>query len=182
MQRSGKENFYKDFFSSFMAGKRNKTDFYGKEEQEILSDNVVIDRIIDENFVINYYDSLIPNYDLYNSVIKEYSTSINGDRIIPYYDKSILNEDGIELLEKHMVTNVYSIDLDIQRVPNEYIYLFDKCIISRYKVLRNLSILKSKFGYIDENMILTSVVHNSYIDRETFDYIKDEIMKGRLVK
>ena len=55
---------------------------------------------------------------------------------------------------------------------NPYAYLFNTTIISRYKVLRNLSILKDKYGYLNSDMVLTSLVRNSYIDKKTFNTIK----------
>ncbi len=182
MQRCGKEEFYKNFFSGFMAGRRNKTDFYDESDKEKLRDYRVIEQIIDENFVTNYYDQLIPHYDEYNEDIREYSSSSQGDVVIPYFDEGILRDEIVQRLDSFVPNDAYLVDVDVKRLPNEFTYVFDKCIISRYKVLRNLSILKSKHGYLDNNMLLTAIVRNSYIDRDTFDFIKDAITKGSFVK
>ena len=165
-----------------MAGKRNKSDFYQKEDKEYLKDSKVIEKIIDDSFVTNYYDALIPNYDAYNDCIKEYLSSLNSDTVNPYFDDGILNDEGVNELEKHMIYDTYLVDNDMKKIPNQYVYLFDKCIISRYKVLRNLSILKNKYGYLNNDMILTAVVRNSFIDKDTFELIKDEIQKGSYIK
>ena len=165
MQKSSKEEFFKDYFISTMN-----------------ADIKVIDKIIDDSFVINYYDALIPNYDTYNEVIKKYLNSSKGDRVIPYYDSSILNDELVKDLEEHMIHNIYAITDEIANKPNNYVYLFDKCVISRYKVLRNLSILKREYGYLDNNMVITAIVRNSFINKDEFDYIKDDILKGRLMQ
>ena len=165
MQNSSKEEFFRDYFVSTMN-----------------ADIKVIDKIIDDSFVINYYDALIPNYDTYNEVIKKYLNSSKGDRVIPYYDSSILNDELVKDLEEHMIHNIYAITDEIANKPNNYVYLFDKCVISRYKVLRNLSILKREYGYLDNNMVITAIVRNSFINKDEFDYIKDDILKGRLMQ
>ena len=182
MQRSSKEEFYQDFFSSYKAGKRNKTDFYSRDDEIIIDNKEAMEKLIDDNFVTNYYDVLIPNYDLYDEVIREYNLSPKGDLVDPYYDQSILDFDVLSRLESNMAIDVYSTDGEIRKVNNPYVYLFDKNIISRYKVLRNLSILYNKYGYINDDMILTSVVRGSYIDRNTFDMIKKRIGNEGLVK
>lgn len=182
MQRSSKEEFYSDFFSSFKAGQRNKTDFYTEDDKKTLGNSDAIERIIDENFVSNYYDTLIPGYDIYLNVIKEYNNSLNGDIVVPYYDESILNDEAIQRLEEHLAIDIYSSDGEIRKVNNPYVYVFDKTIISRYKVLRNLSILKHKYGYLNDDMVLTAVIYNSYINEDTFNLIKESIRKNGEVK
>lgn len=168
MQRSGKLSFYQDFFSSSKAGRRNKQDFYDTNDLITFKDSSTMEKLIDDSFVTNYYDALIPNYDIYDEVIKEYNLSPRGDIVIPYFDNEIINDEEVNKLES--------------MGNNPYAYLFNTTIISRYKVLRNLTILKDKYGYLNNDMVLTSLVRNSYIDKKTFDIIKDSIMKEGLVK
>jgi len=182
MQRSGKDEFYGEFFSKIKAGKRNRIDFYNDEDCEYINDTTKIERLIADNFVINYYDTLIPNYDFYSDTIKEYKISEKGDIVNPYYDKRIIDDELVSKLEETMPIDIYSIDGEIKKVYNPYVYGFDKTIISRYKVLRNLSILKHKYGYINEDMLLTAIVYNSYIDKDTFDMISERIKKEGIVK
>ena len=182
MQRSSKEEFYQDFFSSFMAGMRNKTDFYTADDEIIIKDRESFEKLVADNFVTNYYDALIPNYDIYDEVIREYNASIKGDIVIPYYDESIIEDDSISRLEENVAIDIYSTDGAIRKVGNPYVYIFGRNIISRYKVLRNLSILKHKYGYLNDDMIMTSVVRNSYISKDIFDEIKNSIVSERLVK
>jgi len=182
MQRSSKEEFYQDFFSSYKAGKRNKTDFYSRDDEIIIDNKEAMEKLIDDNFVTNYYDVLIPNFDNYDEVIREYNSSPKGDLINPYFDNNILNLEVLSRLEENVAIDVYSTDGNIRKVNNPYVYLFNNIIISRYKVLRNLSILYSKYGYINDDMILTSVVRGSYINRDTFEMIKNRIRNEGLVK
>jgi hypothetical protein len=182
MQRSSKEEFYQDFFSSYMAGNRNKTDFYSLDDEIIIKDRESFEKLIANSFVTNYYDALIPNYDIYDEVIKEYNSSPKGDVIIPYYDETIINDSSLEKLESHVAMDIYSTDGEVRKVGNPYVYLFGNNIISRYKVLRNLSILKHKYGYLNEDMILTSIVRNSYISKDIFNDIKNSIVSEGLVK
>ena len=182
MQRSSKEEFYQDFFSSAVAGKRNKADFYDDNDLELLDNSSKLDELIDENFVTNYYDALIPNYGIYEETIKEYSSSPRGDIVEPFYDKNILSDEILAKLERHVAVDIYSTDGEIRKVNNPYVYVFDRTIISRYKVLRNLSILKNKFGYLNDDMLLTAIVHNSYINMDTFKLIEEMLGKDGLVK
>ena len=182
MQRSGKEAFYQEFFSSFRAGTRNKTDFYDNNDLRIIKDKDEFERMISNNFVTNYYDALIPNYDVYDEVIREYNSSQKGDIVIPYFDSNILNDEKLNKLEDCMAKDIFAIDDKVNKIDNLYVYLFDKTIISRYKVLRNLSILKNKYGYLNDDMILTSVVRGSYINKDTFDIINDKIKNEGLVR
>ena len=178
MQRSGKDAFYQDFFSSSKAGRRNKTDFYDDKDLDTINNREEFDQMVATNFVVNYYDTLIDNYDVYDEVIRDYISSQRGDIIVPYFDSSIINDNALENLERYMVVDVYGIE---EKVNNPYVYLFDRTIISRYKVLRNLSILKGKYGYLNDDMILTSVVRGSFINKATFDEIKERIKSEVLV-
>lgn len=179
MQRSGKEEFYKDFFSSFKAGNRNRVD---EDTPSEISNSETMERLIDDNFVINYFDALIPNYDIYSSVIRNYKQSEKGDIVNPYYDERVLNDDMVSKLEEHVAIDIYSDSDEIRKVQNSYVYNFDTNIISRYKVLRNLSILKHQYGYLNTDMILTSVVYNSYITKDTFDKISASIKEDVIVR
>ena len=181
MLRSGKEEFYQNFFSSYRAGTRNKSELYTNDELMTIKDKESLDKLIDDNFVTNYYDALIPNYDIYDEAIREYSLSPKGDVVIPYFDKTIVEDDSLAKLEECVAIDVYSTDGEVRKVHNPYVYLFGTNIISRYKVLRNLSILKNKYGYLNDDMILTSVVRGSYIDKDTFEDIKMRIKSEGLV-
>ena len=62
-----------------------------------------------------------------------------------------------------------------KEVKNEYVYMFGDRIISRYKVLHNASILKGIYGYLDEDMLLTSIVKNSYLNEEALKNIQASV-------
>ena len=44
------------------------------------------------------------------------------------------------------------------------------------------TILRDKYGYLDENMLLTSVVRNSFLNEETFKHIKDSVKERSKIK
>ena len=181
MQRSSKEEFYADFFSGMKAGRRNKTDV-DLEGTTLTENNETFERMVANNFVTYYYDALIPDYDTYSEVIRDYKDSEVGDIVNPYYDKDILNDELVQSLEKRMAIDIYNTDGEIRKVYNPYVYVFDTNIISRLKVLRNLSILKHKYGYLNEDMILTATVYNSYINKDVFDLIRKTIREGMISK
>ena len=174
----GREEFFQSFFSENMAGMHNQDDFFNEEDRINLKTPSKIERIIDDNFVTNYYDTLIYNYDEYDTVISEFSLGEKSDLIGPYYDNGILNDPLVIDLEDKRVNDYLTVGDEKKYVKNEYVYMFGDTIISRYKVLRNLSILKNKYGYLNEDMVLTAIVRNSYIGKMAFTKIKDDIMKG----
>ena len=71
---------------------------------------------------------------------------------------------------------------DTVELKNEFVYKFGDKLISRYKVLHNATILRDKYGYLDENMLLTSVVRNSFLNEETFKHIKDSVKERSKIK
>ncbi len=180
MQRSSKEEFYQDFFSGIKAGQRNRKDFYTDEDLRTIANSEELEKRMDNGFVSNYYDILIPSYDIYSEVIKDYLSSEKGDIIIPYYDESVLDNEIVANLEEHVAPELYTIDGELRTIENPYAYVFDKCIISRLKVLRNLSILKQKYGYLNEEMVLTAAVYNSFLSKEDFQKVESSIKGGAM--
>ena len=65
-------------------------------------------------------------------------------------------------------------DEEVERM-NEFVYMFDDRIISRYKVLHNATILRKRYGYLDQEMLMTSIVRNSFLTEEEFENIKDTV-------
>ena len=173
MQNSSKAEFYQMFFSDKRAGMRSKDAFNSQEDKKIIGNAREMKRIIDETFANRFYSSLITNYDTYEKVLKDYYSSEKSDDVKPYFYNTILENELVNRLEEHR-----SIDIDNNNT-NQYTYVFADTIISRYKVLRNLNILMYKFGYINEDMILTSIAYNSYFSKNVFDEILDCIRKGR---
>lgn len=174
MQNSSKEEFYQMFFSDKRAGMRSKEAFDSTEDRKIIGNAREMKRIIDDNFANRFYSSLINKYDTYESVLKEFYLSEYSDDVSPYYKDSILEDELVNNLEEYR-----SVNSEDENEVNPYTYVFGDTIISRYKVLRNLTILKYKFGYINEDMILSSIAYNSYFSKEVFDEIRDCIRKGR---
>ena len=176
---NGREEFLNSFFSMYRAGEHSSyEDFYTKGDQENLKNSKKIEEIVDDNFVINYYDALIDKYDEYSEEISEYNYLAKGNSIRPYFSEEILNDEVASRLREYEVYDELLVEGARQARLNEYVYMFDDILISRYKVLRNLSILKDLYGYINEDMLLTAIVNNSYLSKEQFDSIKEKIMKG----
>lgn len=179
MQRCGKEAFYGDFFSEKRAGTRSTED-YDDSEKKLMSSTTEMDKLINDSFANNHYSLSIDKYNIYKEAIREFKESPHGDVVIPYFDDSILEEELVQKLEVFNISDEYVVNGEKKEYHNPYVYVFGQTIISRYKVLRNLTILKKQFGDIDENMLLTAIVDNSYIDIDTFETIRESIRKGGL--
>lgn len=179
MLNSGKEEFFQSFFSTLRSGEHsNDDDFYTRKDIENLKNNEKIEEIIDDNFITNYLDVLISGYDEYNEIIKEYNFSSKGEELNPYFDENILNDEpALRLNEFSVIDEIVSSGV-AKTYLNEYVYMFGDTLISRYKVLRNLSILKGIYGYLNDDMLLTAIFRNAYVSKEQFDNIKEKIMKG----
>jgi len=147
-----------------------------------INNHSTMEELIANNFVTNYYDTLIPNYDIYVETIRDYQNSVKGDIMIPYFDLGIMEDELVKKLESFMALDIYNSDEEIKKSFNPYVYAFDSNLISRYKVLRNLSILRNKYGYLNDDMVLTSVVYNSYLSEEAFNLIKESIRKDEIIK
>ena len=87
----------------------------------------------------------------------------------------VISIDTINTSVIDTVKDLIEEDNRTKEVKNEYVYLFGNTIISRYKVLHNASILKCIHGYLDEEMLLTSIVNNSYLNEGTFKNIEASI-------
>ena len=176
LQNLGYENFYNGFFSALKAGQSN-TSFITNEERKVLTDKSKLDDLIMDSFTKEWYSDLIENFDTYDNVIDMYKEELKDSE---YFDKNILNDDLIKELEnKNAVYDLIEENGQLVNVKNDYTYLFGGRIISRYKVLRNASILKKVYKELDQEMLLTAIVRNSFIDNDTFQLIKAQIMDTR---
>ena len=59
--------------------------------------------------------------------------------------------------------------------------MFGDRIISRYKVLHNASILKEEYGTLTEDMLMTAIVRNSFLDEKTYKRIENCVWKRGMV-
>ena len=178
IQNSSREEFYQLFFSSKKAGSKSSIDLIDDIDKGITYDNNRMNSFINDNFIVDY-SSLIDNYNVYTDIISKYNESSDRE-IEPYYDESLLDEDLVCQLED-FVSNDDDFSSGRKKVIlNKYVYVFGNIIVSRYKVLRNLTALKKQFGYIDYNMLLTSIVYNSYFNKDIFEEIRDSIRKDEL--
>lgn len=171
----GHEKFYNAFFSPNKAG-QCYPEFLQRLDSLVDEDN--IDEFISKNFITEWYSEFIPGFTEYDNYIDEYSLEEKGSDFTKesYFDDNILNDEFIKELEKkYCVNDIYIEDGKTVDVKNDYVYLIGGTMISRYKVLRNASILKGIYGKLNEDMLLTSIVRNSYFDEVTFDKIKDSI-------
>ena len=134
-----------------------------------------MDNFVSDHFVTDWYPDFISDYDEYDSIISEYidsgkSTKFNEDE---YFDEAIL-EDALE--EKNSVYEEITINDEVVERKNEFVYLFGDRIISRYKVLHNASILKGLYGKLNREMLMTSIVRNSFLDMDSFQLIQEQVM------
>jgi hypothetical protein len=100
-----------------------------------------------------------------------------------YIDNSILNDPLIQDLDKNnMVEDIITHGDQVVARKNQYVYMFGNRIISRYKVLHNASILKSIYGSLNKEILMTSIVRNSFLDEESFNTIYRDVMGRGMVK
>ena len=64
-------------------------------------------------------------------------------------------------------------------IKNEYLYKFGDILISRYKVLSNASILKDIYKVLDNDMLLTCICKDSFLEKDDIEQIKQSFGKGR---
>lgn len=179
IQRSSKEEFYQCFFSKKKAGTRATSGLMSIDDEMIVSSSESMNDLIKDNFIVDY-TPLINRYDVYKQTLDEFYNSEKSDDFDKYYDESILSDVVLESIERFKVKDEVFIDGRKRITDNPYVYVFDKTIISRYKVLHNLTVLKDKFAYIDEDMLLSAIVYNSYMNLETFEMISERIRKDGL--
>lgn len=177
LQELGQLEFYNEFFSDRKAGQKS-VEFLTDKERETTSSRDKMDQLVSEQFLTENYPEHISRYSEYDEVISDYvETDIKLKNLEgSYYDQAILDEKLIQKLEKeHRVMDKMTQNGTLVDIPNEFIYLFEGRIISRYKVLHNATVLKEKYGYLDEEMLLTAIVRNSFLNKEEFMRIKDSI-------
>ncbi len=184
LQREGYTDFYNYFFSDTLAGKGNK-EVIPQVAREILRNPKKMNEFVDKNFTITWYPELISNYDLYDQTISEYIEMEKEEEYSKndYIDNSILNDPLIQDLDKNnMVEDIITHGDQVVARKNQYVYMFGNRIISRYKVLHNASILKSIYGSLNKEILMTSIVRNSFLDEESFNTIYRDVMGRGMVK
>ncbi len=124
-------------------------------------------------------EDAIENYSEYSDVIDKNRNISYGDM---YYNKEILNNLAIQDLENN--NSVYDeliIDGNSTKVKNEYLYKFNKKLISRYKVLRYASILKDHYKTVDKNMLLACILKDSFIVDTAYNNIISSLHNRRRI-
>ena len=182
LQTEGYTAFYNDFFSDVHAGKGNP-EIITPQAREVITDKQKMDDFITDNFMTEWYSDFIPNYDEYDDVITEYTDEEKKTeyREQSYIDRAIFEDPLIrELEENNTVMDTITQNDEVVERKNEFVYMFGNRIISRYKVLHNASILKDKYGTLTKDMLLASIVRNSFLDNDTFQQINSNVMeRGR---
>lgn len=167
--------FYKTFFSEYRGTAGSKKG-YSTEEVKNIKESYKIKFASGEEEIVGYSE--------YCNAINKNSDMDFGDN---YYDLNILNDNLIGNLEdENAIFDEIPHELSYKIIRNEFVYKFDNRkdggnsikLISRCKVLRNASILRSIYGYLNEDMILTSILKDSLITDNDFIVIKSQI-KGK---
>ena len=116
------------------------------------------------NSIISGYLFPIKNEDLDNYIINCSNYQVNNE-IIKYFDNNDFN-----------YSNIINI-LDNNYLNNDN-YLFDDIIISRNKIIRNISSI-SNHTTIDDSIIkeilFNAIIYNSILDQDQIEIIKEEI-------
>jgi len=179
LQNEGYIAFYNDFFSDVHAGKGNP-EIITSQVREVITDKQKMDDFITENFMSEWYSEVVPNYDEYDDVLtvhtdEEKETEYKEQS---YIDATILDVPLIkELEEKNTVMDIITINDELVERKNEFVYMFGNRIISRYKVLHNASILKDMYGTLTKEMLMASIVRNSFLDIDTFQEVYKNVME-----
>lgn len=141
------DDYYKTIFSKHHSGMLS-TNLTLKNLGYDLKSNSKFDEFKKENFIDQSENAYLPNYNEYESILfKENDYK---------FDTTILNDSFIkELDEKYKVKD------------NEYVYVVDNQIISRFKVLRIYGLLK-KNNLLMDDAKLFALTYGSYINEETF--------------
>ena len=173
LQNEGYLAFYNEVFSDSHAGKGRFVELLG-EFKEKMDTKEKLDDFVDTNFVADWHSEFIDGYDEYDEVIDNYA--IEGKKT-KYEDQNYINDKIVEdPLIKELEDNntvmdeVTQNDVLVER-KNAFVYMFGDRIISRYKVLHNASILKETYGTLTREMLMASIVRNSFLDKETFQKI-----------
>ena len=139
---------------------------------------------ISDSLIDNYSD-YISGYSEYDGYIAEYDSESKREELNTqsYFESSILDDPLIkDLEENNIIMDTLTQNGQVVSMKNEFIYVFDGRIISRYKVLHNASILKDLYGYLNKDMLMASIVRNSFMDENTFKKIKSFVFGERSMK
>lgn len=182
LQTEGYLSFYNDFFSDVRAGKGNP-EIITPQAKEVITDKKQMDDFIADNFMTDWYSEFIEDYDEYDDVITEYTDEEKKTEYKEqsYINNTILEEPLIKELEENntVMDTITQNDEMIER-KNEFVYMFGNRMISRYKVLHNASILRDMYGNLTKDMLMASIVRNSFLDNDTFQQIYSNVMeRGR---
>ena len=93
------------------------------------------------------------------------------------YDKLIDNSENDIISISSNDSNIKKLDIYMD-LNNKFIYNFDGVIISRYKLLRYYSTIKSNNMDIDVNSIIYSACKNSILTKEEYDKVKSCIFQS----
>ena len=182
LQTEGYTGFYNDFFSDVHAGKGNP-EIITPQVREVITNKKKMDDFITDNFMTEWYSDFIQNYDEYDDVITEYTDEEKKTEYKEqsYIDSAILEDPLIKKLEENnTVMDTITQNDEVVERKNEFVYMFGNRIISRYKVLHNASILKDMYGTLTKDMLMASIVRNSFLDNDTFQQIYSNVMeRGR---
>lgn len=116
------------------------------------------------NSIMTGYNYPIKNEDLDNYIVNTTSNYIDNS-LIKYFNNEEFNYTNL----------INTIDNNFLNGKN---YLFDDIIISRNKVIRNISSISSNIEINEnniKNILITCIIYNSILDNDQIETIKNEI-------
>lgn len=131
--------------------------------------------------------------DIYSDELSEFGiTKENKEEMVNQYDFVNLDDNALmfstydKLIDnsENDIISISSNDSNIKKLDiymdlnNKFIYNFDGVIISRYKLLRYYSTIKSNNMDIDVNSIIYSACKNSILTKEEYDKVKSCIFQS----
>lgn len=154
---------------------------YVKDNLEILVKNS--DEIIKRIYIANVIDLNIwnENHKIKNSIMTGYNFPIKNEDLDNYIINTTNNYVDNNLV-LYFNNSQYEYSTLINTLDNNFLndenYLFDDIIISRNKVIRNISSISSNIEINEENIkdvLLTSIIYNSILDNDQIETIKNEL-------
>lgn len=183
----GLNSLYRDFYNSDHSVSDHKQSIGYNKSNNYLDGFVNKDIIengkyeTDENGKTRVVIEGLKNYSEYSQVIDDFNNKYSNFNE-KYFDPEIVYEPVIIEFERDFgIKDVETEDMiDSTFFKDEFVYKFKNKIISRYRVLRNATILKEKYGYLNKDLLLASILKDSFITEKEYKELRESQLFNEL--
>jgi len=114
------------------------------------------------------------SFSEYNEVIDEFNSEFANFNGL-YFDPEIVYDPVIIEFERDFGIKDVNTEAEMENAiyHDDYVYKFKNKLLSRYRVLRNASILKEKYHELNRELLLASIIKDSYITEKEYLDIKN---------